>query len=211
MVGFGHLNQIRLQLMDTQDVLPVYSSPKHLLPTSSVRRRRLVAALFLFAGLVYLLFGKFRVRLVVEEDTTPVPLLPDPDPRPTVVLSPLGIEAEEAYHLGSLSLPDYNSSLQAFIDTAFPSPLKARLSGQLHRFLDLESSEPLPELPKIIWQTNDIQPVKWDVESWRHYNPDYEYRFLHDDDAEEWVRKNFKDSAIEWTWNNLPHAVMVSS
>lgn len=195
----------------TQELLPLDSSPKflQLLPTNSVRRRRLIVVVFLVLGVVYLLFRGLRsyVRQNTPQD---VLLLPDVGPRPTVALSPLGLEADDAYHLGSLSLTDYTHALQAFIDTAFPPRLKGQLSKQLHRFLDLESADPLPERPKIIWQTNDILPVDRAVQSWQELNPDYEYRFLHDEDSEEWVQQNFKGSVIEWTWNKLPHPVMVS-
>ncbi|KAF8514503.1 nucleotide-diphospho-sugar transferase [Gautieria morchelliformis] len=195
--------------MDTvaDEALPVCSAskPLQLLQSSSLRRRKLIVALAFFAGLVYIVSG--RLTLFVRQ-RTPVPIALDDNPLPTVALSSLGLEAEEVYHLGSLSLPSYKSSLQAFIDTAFPSSLKARLSSQLDRFLDFESSDPLPERPKHIWQTNDILPPKPGPKTWPDLNPDHEYHFLYDDDADEWVRRNFKDSAIEWTWNFLPHAVL---
>jgi mannosyltransferase OCH1-like enzyme len=198
--------------MDTvaDETLPVCSAskPLQLLPSSSVRRRRLIVALALFAGLVYIVSG--RLTLFVQQPT-PVLIPLDDDALPTAALSSLGLEAEEVYHLGSLSLPSYKSSLQAFIDAAFPSSLKARLSSQLDRFLDFESSDPFPERPKLIWQTNDVLPPKPWPKTWPGSNPDHEYHFLYDDDAEEWVRRNFKGSAIEWTWDFLPHAVLVSA
>lgn len=190
--------------------LPLYSSNHlQLLPTSSVRRRRFITAVVLLAGFASLVFCHHY--LFVRQRPAHVPLSIDIDPDPTVALSPLGLEAEKVYHLGSLSISDYNSSLQAFIDAAFPLPLKARLSKQLHRYLDLDSSEPLPERPNTIWQTNDILPVNKDTQSWQYTNPDYKHNFLYDDDAQKWVHQHFKNSAIEWTWNTLPHAVLVST
>jgi hypothetical protein len=196
-----------------EDALPVYStanSLQHLqhLPPSLVRRRKLIVAVILFFGLSSLIFC--NLRLFVRQPAQ-VPITLDIDSHPTIALSPLELEAEKVYHLGSLSLPDYNSSLQAFIDATFPSPLKLRLSKQLHRFLDFESADSLPQRPKIIWQTNNYQSDNTITQSWRWLNPDYEYHFLYDEDAEEWVKRHFKDSAIEWTWNFLPQAVLVST
>lgn len=211
---YATVNLLHILRMGTvaEDAIPVYSTGDHfqhfqLLPASSIRRRRLVVAVVSFVGLASFVF--YNLYLFVRQPRQ-VPITIEIDPDPTVALSSLGLEAEKVYHLGSLSLPDYNSSLQAFIDTAFPSALKPQLSKQLHRFLDFESSDPLPERPKVIWQTNDIRPDTKLTQSWSRLNPDNDYRFLYDDDAEEWIKRHFKNSLIEWTWNFLPHAVLVS-
>ncbi|KAF8591965.1 glycosyltransferase family 32 protein [Ramaria rubella] len=201
-----HRRSALMAIQDIQDALPIHSGriPKHV-HTPSLRRRRLIISILTFSALCFLVFGSHY--LLFGRQTHYVTVVFE-DPRPTVALSSLGLEAEHSYHLGTLSLSDYRISLHSFLNAAFPSRLKSHLTSVVSRFLEFNSTEPLPERPKIIWQTNDVRPLNKQTQSWQERNLDYEYRFLYDDDAEKWVNKNFKGSAIEWTWNFLPEAVM---
>lgn len=125
-----------------------------------------------------------------------------------VPLTSLGLEADKSYKLGSTNLPYYHASLEGFIDTAFPSSLQSTLKKQLNQYLDLNSDPKLPKRPDLVWQTNDVYPENKKTRSWGNLNEGYRVRFLNDEDADEWVRTTFKGSAIEWTWDHLPHIVM---
>lgn len=190
-------------------VLPIYSSSKHTsLFSPSLGRGRFTITIFTFASIVALLV--WGHRLLVQPHVSLHPLLFDDHSPSTVALTPLGLEAEEVYNLGSLSRPVYQTSLDSFIISAFPSHLRSQLTKSLHQFLDFESMDTLRERPKIVWQTYNMQPQNKRTQSWQNLNKDHEYHFLNDEDAEEWVRRTFNGSAIEWTWNFLPQPVMVS-
>ena len=68
-------------------------------------------------------------------------------------------------------------------------------------------------IPKTIWQTykdsyNDLQPYMLEASnSWKSHNPDYEYKYMDDNQAKEFVLKEYGE---EWSniFNSLPVGVM---
>jgi mannosyltransferase OCH1-like enzyme len=68
-------------------------------------------------------------------------------------------------------------------------------------------------IPKTIWQTykdpfDKLQPYMVDaVNTWKHHNPEYEYRYMDDEQAKEFVLKEY---GKEWLdiFNSLPVGVM---
>ncbi|KAF8528075.1 nucleotide-diphospho-sugar transferase [Hysterangium stoloniferum] len=195
-----------------EDVLPFYSPNKLSIPSASFKRKRGLFACFvaLICFVLLTLWSRhiYDKHVSIAQTLSPVRYPADSSTKP---LSLLGLEADQAYHLGSLSPSVYQRTLQTFIDTAsLPSRLKTRLSNDLHQFLAFGSSGPLLGPPKNIWQTNDVRPLNSETMSWETLNPDRKFRFLNDEDAEEWVRRTFTDSLVEQVWNALPHVIMKS-
>ncbi|GJJ09598.1 hypothetical protein Clacol_003821 [Clathrus columnatus] len=196
-----------------------FSAPKHVAVPPFARRHR---KLIFFTSILF-----FLTLLALSSYTRPIysrkfPFSTSHPPaishnsseyysfEPPSPLSSLGTEADRAYKFGSFSPVDYRASLEGFIEEAFPSRLRSRLKEQLHQYLDSdESPTTLPERPNIIWQTYDVYPESPEVRSWQSENPNYDYRFLYDDDVEAWVKRNFKGSLIEKMWNTLPHIILV--
>lgn len=200
-----------LYIMPPTDTLPLHSTPKH--PAIVSRRQlKIIGSASVCLVLLLLTLSSYtrpiyfqRVPLPTElVDATSKPHSPDPS-RP---LSSLGPEADQVYKLGSLSSTYYRTSLEAFIDEAFPSHLRSRLNQQLHEYLDDDSTAP-PERPKIIWQTYGTYPETPEVRSWQTENPEYDYRFLDDKDIEAWITRNFNGSPIAKMWTMLPHIILV--
>jgi mannosyltransferase OCH1-like enzyme len=68
-------------------------------------------------------------------------------------------------------------------------------------------------IPKTIWQTykdpfDKLQPYMVDaVNTWKHHNPEYEYRYMDDEQAKEFVLKEYGQEWFE-IFNSLPVGVM---
>ncbi|KIJ45767.1 glycosyltransferase family 32 protein [Sphaerobolus stellatus SS14] len=201
--------------------LPIHTHP---IPRSRLKGRRILFAVLVgitFVALIswrHQLHDRFLPSDVAKETVDKLNHLPLAEPTPTAdpelpvstatPLSNLGLDADNSYKIGSTSLPYYEASLEGFIDTAFPAGLKLRLMKQLELYLSTDPNTKLPARPKTIYQTNDVQTDSKNTRSWRALNDGYNYRFMNDDEADEWVRKKFGGSDIEWTWDHLPHIVM---
>lgn len=197
-------------------ILPSFSTSKHVSVSPSRRQLRIGVFILVFIALIVFASSHFR-PIHVEKIPLPSTYLSRPEgnvsdmytPDPLHPLSTLGPKADQVYKLGSLSPTFYRESLGSFISEAFPLSLQSQLNFQLNQYLD-DPSKNLPKIPKIIWQTFDIYPETSDVRSWQSQNQGYDYRFLKDDDADEWVKRNLKGSRIEELWNKLPHFILKS-
>jgi len=70
-------------------------------------------------------------------------------------------------------------------------------------------TDTLGDIPKVIWQTARNLHGRSSMlsNSWRALNPDWEYRFLDDDAAEQFMRKHFDDDTLR-AYTSFPLAVM---
>lgn len=203
----------------TERSLPLHSSPKHVSVSPSRRQLKIIVFILIFLTLIIFVSSHFH-PIYVEKIPLPSSRLSIPSPPvgnvsdvytpdPSHPLSSLGPEADQVYKLGSLSPTFYRESLETFIGETFPLRFHSQLKLQLNQYLD-DSSTTLPKIPKIIWQTYDIYPETFEVRSWQSENPGYDYRFMKDDDVEDWIKHNFKGSRIEKLWNMLPHFILAS-
>jgi len=203
--------------MSPEILLPTHSSPKQH-PHSFKPRRIFLALLSLSAFVAFLLWRQAVYdatvlrynKSVAQMEEAQLHIEEEPETPLKDALTSLGLEADQSYKLGSINPQYYQASLEGFIDAAFPKSLKSTLKKQLSRYLTITSPQKLPKRPQTIWQTNDVYPINSKTQSWDRLNKGHRIRFMNDEDADEWVRKIFKGSAIEWTWDHLPHIVMVS-
>ncbi|KAL5635959.1 hypothetical protein ACGC1H_004683 [Rhizoctonia solani] len=79
--------------------------------------------------------------------------VPGTDGQSTMPLTPLGLEADRSFHLGSTTKAVYKAELEQFIRRAFPEWLHERAHASLELYLGDNTKAPtLPEIPHRIYQ-----------------------------------------------------------
>ncbi|KAG9118281.1 membrane-bound alpha-1,6- mannosyltransferase Initiation-specific, partial [Ceratobasidium sp. 392] len=123
----------------------------------------------------------------------------------TEPLSPLGLEADKTFHLGSTSKERYKAELEQFATRTFPKWLRKRAHKSIELYLgDSVDITRLPSVPHKIYQTAKREPYWTDqrLRSWQGI-PGYEYHFFDDPKADKWVRRTFGGTEVELVWNKL--------
>ncbi|KEP54380.1 rhomboid family protein [Rhizoctonia solani 123E] len=117
-------------------------------------------------------------------------------------LTPLGLEADRSFHLGSTSKAVYKAELEQFIQRAFPGWLQERAHASLELYLgDNTKALTLPEIPHKIYQTSKTEPRgDWKSSTWQNI-PGYTYWFFDDELADKWVRDVFGGTEMEKVWD----------
>ncbi|CUA72425.1 alpha 1,6-mannosyltransferase [Rhizoctonia solani] len=128
--------------------------------------------------------------------------VPGTDIQSTAPLTPLGLEADRSFHLGSVSKAAYKAELEQFVQRAFPKWLQERAHASLELYLgDNTKALTLPEVPHKIYQTAKKDPRgDWKSSTWRNI-PGYTYWFFNDESADKWVRDVFGGTEMEKVWD----------
>ncbi|WRT70510.1 uncharacterized protein IL334_007508 [Kwoniella shivajii] len=137
-------------------------------------------------------------------------------------LSSLGHFADNIYSIGPLTMNDYMAQMREFANIAFPKPLSGKLVDGLKRYLDDNSNESGVQKQKESWETNkkiwqtdkDSRRVESnEVKSWKDgkaSDEGWEWEFLNDQDAEQYVNKKLAASRFQEVWDILPSGILRS-
>ncbi|QRW00375.1 glycosyltransferase family 32 protein [Ceratobasidium sp. AG-Ba] len=127
-------------------------------------------------------------------------------------LTPLGLEADRSFHLGSTSKARYKAELEHFVTRVFPKRLRKRAHASIELYLG-ESTDltTLPQITHRIYQTAKKEPYWTDqrFRSWRDV-PGYSYYFFDDSKADKWIRNTFGGTEIEIVWEKLGAGIKAS-
>ncbi|QRV86323.1 glycosyltransferase family 32 protein [Ceratobasidium sp. AG-Ba] len=120
-------------------------------------------------------------------------------------LTPLGLEADRSFHLGSTSKARYKAELEHFVTRAFPKRLRKRAHASIELYLGQSTDlTTLPQITHRIYQIAKKEPYWTDqrFRSWRDI-PGYSYYFFDDSKADKWIRNTFGGTEIEIVWEKL--------
>ena len=125
-------------------------------------------------------------------------------------LTPLGIEADESYHLGATDISEYRSELRNFVKDTFPYKLQKPAIDSIDSFLLEVVDNALTKfapIPSKIWQTaRNHDPDAY--HEWKE-QPGYDYTFFNDAAADKWVQDHFGGSRIRWAWDVMGPGILV--
>ncbi|KAF8610649.1 hypothetical protein BDV93DRAFT_601630 [Ceratobasidium sp. AG-I] len=137
-----------------------------------------------------------------EELGTLSPFETEPEQLTNEPLTPLGLEADRSFRLGSTSKAAYKVELERFVARAFPVWLRDRARASIEMYLgDASAALTLPEIPHKIYQTAKVEPHwGWSTSTWRGI-PEYTHFFFDDASADKWVRDVFNGTEIQLVWD----------